>query len=395
MKIALFTETYLPHINGVVTHVKLLKEGLEKQGHTVMVVTADSGIFKHKMDGDILYCPAKRMRRFYSYSVAPPISRSRIRYIKKFNPDIIHIHNEFGIGISGIRAANYLNIPLIYTLHTMYDEYLYYVVPKRFIKAGRKLAHQYFKYLGEHADAITGPSKKCDEYFKKVGLDKHVHVIPNAVELDKFKRSDVTSLGKLEFKQKYNIPSSATLACFVGRLGKEKSVDTLLDYWAETMSDNKDIHLVIMGDGPIKEDLVQQSNLLGISHRVTFTGAIKHEELPPCLACCDIYVTASTSDTNSISMLEGMAVGLPVLQRTDPLNEEQVRNGENGFVFNNAKEMAQWLSHISSMPIEDLEELREKVSKSVLDSGAIVLADNMLKVYKDAINKKSMQKEKS
>lgn len=97
MRIALFTETYLPSINGVVTHVKTLKEGLEALGHTVLVVTADSRVNNHVIADDVMYCPAVKLKKIYNYDIAPPISKERLDKIKSFAPDIIHIHNEFGV----------------------------------------------------------------------------------------------------------------------------------------------------------------------------------------------------------------------------------------------------------------------------------------------------------
>ncbi|MDD6236104.1 MAG: glycosyltransferase, partial [Clostridiales bacterium] len=124
MKIALFTETYLPYINGVVTHVKILKEGLEKLGHKVLVVTADPHTHRYYVKDNVLHCPAKSFKRFYDYGLASPVSTRRLMYLKEFDPDIIHIHNEFGVGFSGAMIAKILKKPLVYTLHTMYDEYL-------------------------------------------------------------------------------------------------------------------------------------------------------------------------------------------------------------------------------------------------------------------------------
>ena len=385
MKIAMFTETYLPYINGVVTHVKLLKEGLEALGHEVLIVTADSSTRHHYIKDGILYCPATKFKRFYNYSVAPPISRKRIKLIEDFAPDVIHIHNEFGIGISGFRAARILRIPLVYTLHTMYDEYLYYIMPRNLVGAGKRVAHKYFKLLGEHADAITGPSKKCEEYFKLVGVNKEVHVIPNAVELNEFMPENIKESSKLNFKKKYCIPENKMIACFVGRLGREKSVDVLLNYWSKAIKESDDIHLVVIGDGPVKSELEEQAKKLKIDNMVTFTGAVMHNELPPYLAACDIYVTASLSDTNSISMLEGMATGLPVLQRLDKLNEDQVVNGKNGYVFNTPEEMANELIKVKNMPKDELDKLRQSVTQSVKNSGAITLANHLLEIYKQVI----------
>ncbi len=159
-----FPETYLPYINGVVTHVKILKEGLEKLGHEVLIVTADASARRHykRMGSSPLQ---RRIKRFYNYGVAPPISHRRLQLIEAFHPDIIHIHNEFGIGLSGVMAAKMLKVPLVYTLHTMYDDYLYYISPP--VGRHKRLSHRYFKFLAKNASALTGPSKKCEEYFRQ------------------------------------------------------------------------------------------------------------------------------------------------------------------------------------------------------------------------------------
>lgn len=381
MRVALFTETYLPYINGVVTHVKILKEGLEELGHQVLVVTADPHTRKHFVKDNVLHCPAHEFKRFYGYGVASPVSYRRLKIIEQFNPDIIHIHNEFGIGLFGISCAKILKKPLVYTLHTMYDDYLYYVAPQRLINVAKKVTHDYTRFLANRATALTGPSKKCQEYFRNAGVYKDVNVIPNAVELESFSPHNIDPAHKKAFREKYNLDDDLMLACFVGRLGREKSVDVLLDYWSKTITPEDRIHLIIIGDGPSKQELEQQAKELGIADMVTFTGKVLHDDLPPYYASCDIYITASLSDTNSISMLEGMATGLPVLQRFDELNADQVRNGVNGYVFNNPQEMALKLREIKQMSPEELKILKNSVIASVKKSGAVDLANYTLMVY--------------
>lgn len=387
MRIALFTETYLPYINGVVTHVKTLKDGLEELGHQVLIVTADKNTIHHYIEDGILHCPATCSKKFYNYSLSSPISSSRLRLIREFNPDIIHIHNEFGIGISGVKAAKRLHVPLVYTIHTMYDDYLYYVAPRPFIPAVKKAAHKYLRFLTSRADALTGPSEKCNDFVKRAGVTKHVTVIPNAVELDTFNPKNVSDKLKDEFREKYNIPKDVMLSCFVGRLGKEKSVDILLDYWAKEIKEDEKIHLVIIGDGPSKSDLEKQTEKLGISNMVTFLGKVMHDELPAYYASCDLYITASLSDTNSISMLEGMATGLPVLQRYDEVNKDQIVNGENGYTFNSPKEMADCLRMMKSKSKEELSSLKASVIESAKQHGSIALAEKLLEVYKSVLPK--------
>ena len=396
MRIALFTETYLPHINGVVTHVKILRDGLLQQGHEVLVVTADYQTRHHYIKDGILHCPAIKSKRFYGYGVASPFSRRRLKLVQNFHPDIIHIHNEFGIGLSGIFAAKQLHVPLVYTLHTMYDDYLYYVAPRHLLRAAKKVSHDYFRLLGNAATELTGPSPKCQEYFQQIGVKKDVNVIPNAVELDDFSPDRISAENKAAFRRRYQIPDDVMIACFVGRLGHEKSVDVLLDYWARTITPEDKIMLCIIGGGPVQEELEQQAKDLGIGSMVVFTGAVPHDQMPPYYASCDVYVTASLSDTNSISMLEGMATGLPVLRRYDALNEnvDQVRDGVNGYIFNSPEEMAAELRRVKNLSPEQLSILKASVIESVKRSGAEALANYTYNVYRKAMASASNPKEK-
>ena len=396
MRIALFTETYLPHINGVVTHVKILRDGLLQQGHEVLVVTADYQTRHHYIKDGILHCPAIKSKRFYGYGVASPFSRRRLKLVQDFHPDIIHIHNEFGIGLSGIFAAKQLHVPLVYTLHTMYDDYLYYVAPRHLLRAAKKVSHDYFRLLGNAATELTGPSPKCQEYFQQIGVKKDVNVISNAVELDDFSPDRISAENKAAFRRRYQIPDDVMIACFVGRLGHEKSVDVLLDYWARTITPEDKIMLCIIGGGPVQEELEQQAKDLGIGSMVVFTGAVPHDQMPPYYASCDVYVTASLSDTNSISMLEGMATGLPVLRRYDALNEnvDQVRDGVNGYIFNSPEEMAAELRRIKNLSPEQLSILKASVIESVKRSGAEALANYTYNVYRKAMASASNPKEK-
>lgn len=393
MRIALFTETYLPHINGVVTHVKSLRDGLEAMGHTVLIVTADSKTRKHYIKDNILYCPAhKASNRFYGFDLATPVSRTRLRFLRDFHPDIIHVHNEFGMGLSGVYIAKILRVPLVYTLHTMYDEYIYYIAPAPLVGVATKLSHRYVRFFAKSANAVTGPSQKCQVYIRdETGVDRQVNVIPNPVELDAFSPENITEEDKRAFRKKYGIRPDETIVIFVGRLGREKSVDVLLDYWKQEITPEDNLRLVIIGEGTELPNLKEQAKRLGIEDTVLFTGRVEHADLPPYVISGDIYVTASLSDTNSISMLEGMAAGLPVLQRYDELNQDQVRDGVNGFVFHNAAEMAAELRRVRAMSEEELRVLKASVRQSVRNSGAQNLANYICDVYNRILTEKEVE----
>lgn len=392
MRIAIFTETYLPQINGVVTHIKILKEGLEALGHTVLIVTADSKAHTHYLKDNVLHCPAHNLKRIYNLDLASPVSRTRLKYLREFRPDIIHVHNEFSIGLSGMAIAKILKVPLVYTLHTMYDDYIYYIAPKPLIPLTKKLSHRYFRMFPQNAAVVTGPSKKCQEYTYEIGSDKKVEVIPNPVELDAFAPQTSTPQQRAQIREQYHIPQDATVACFVGRLGREKSVDVLLRFWAQEMKPQDNMRLLIIGDGPEKEPLEQLAQQLGITDTVVFTGKVLHPDLPPYVHTCDIYVTASLSDTNSISMLEGMAGGLPVLQLYDELNADQVTDGVNGYMFRDAAEMGQRLRRIRDMEPEELQKLKTSVIQSVKNSGAQTLANYIQTIYYNIYQKQPPKK---
>lgn len=395
MRVALFTEAYLPSINGVVTHVKTLKEGLEALGHTVMVVTADSRVNNHVIADDVMYCPAVKLKKIYNYDVAPPISIERLDKIKNFNPDIIHIHNEFGIGISGVLIARNLNKPLVYTLHTMYDDYVYYVAKNKAMgKMVTSVTHLYAKMLGAIAAAITGPSAKVSEYFKACGVKKKIHVIPNSVELDTFTPERADKVKAAEIRKNAGFNDDDMVFCFCGRLGKEKNVTLLLEYWAKNVKAEDKLKLYILGEGPLHDQHCDEAKQLGISDMVKFAGRIEHVDLIEYYAACDAYITASLSDTCSISMLEGMAMHLPVLSLKDDLNEGQVVDGLNGYNFTNADDMYALLKKLRDMPKDELKKFGEQTRESIKTSGAIRLATDLLAVYDEAIKVSEKKKGK-
>lgn len=390
MRIALFTEAYLPYLNGVVTHVKILKEGLEELGHQVLIVTADAGANRHYIEDGVLYCPAAQIKKLYDYSIARPVSRRRLKLLDAFEPDVIHIHNEFGIGLFGVLAARSLGVPLVHTLHTMYDDYIYYVAPRPLTNVTKRMTYRYARFLAGRAQALTSPSSKALNYYKLAGVTKPVHIIPNSVETDIFSPTAATPEEKLMLRQRFGIPDEATVAIFVGRIGKEKSIDVLLKAWKEQCADNAALFLAIVGDGPFLDEYKALAAELGIKNMI-FTGRVPHEELPPYLCMADVYVSASTSEMHSISMLEGMASGLPVLQRQDPENKGQILGGVNGYIFESAEEMGERMREIADMNPGQKMMLKKSVAATVSGQNSTEIARFMLDIY--ALAAEELEKE--
>ncbi len=393
MKIALLTETYFPYMNGVTTHVKTLKDGLEALGHDVLIVTCSPTTRKHYIKDGVLYCPAKSIKSIYGFGVSYPYSKTRLKYLKEFKPDIIHIHTEFSMGLFGIWAAKKLKTTLVYTLHTAYDDYIYYVMPKVLARlVSGKILDKFLGIYAGRAKAIVGPSPKCFEYIKKTSHRRKVRILPNSVELSLFNPENVKEEEIKNLKKQLNIPEKAFICCFVGRMGTEKSVNVTLDYLAKTIDKNDNIYFLAVGDGPDLDNLKIQAKNLGIDDRVIFTGKIPHEELPKYYAISKLYLTSSLTEMNSISMLEGMAMGLPVLQRVDEINKDQIKEGKNGYFFNDETEMYKIISKLSKLSDEEYKRIKFNVEETVNQKDEKGIAQKELIVYNKAIERARLQK---
>ncbi|MCM1124990.1 MAG: glycosyltransferase [Lachnospiraceae bacterium] len=380
MQIALFTDTYLPQINGVATHVKTLKEGLEAIGHTVLVVTADTSARGHYIHDGILHCPSATLKHLYDYGAASSHSRERNRLLDSFDFDVVHIHTEFGVGWSGVETARRMKIPLFYTLHTMWEQYLHYIVPHTLVPIARKAMREYIGYYGGIADEVIGPSARVQGFLENCGVKRHVNVVPNAVELEYFSRGQADPHRVQSLRAQYGLRPEDLVLCFCGRLGQEKSIGVLLDVFAAHHRSDSYSKLVVIGDGPMGETLRKQSENLGIADSVIFTGSVPHDQVREVYACCDLFATASRSEVNSISMLEAMAMGLPVLHIVDEENPGQVQEGVNGLPFRTAEEFHEIIQNFRNNP-DTLRQMQASTVESVRLAGQEGLARRMETVY--------------
>ena len=129
MRIALFTDTYLPNINGVVTSVELLRKKLEDEGHEAYVVCTYPGLMQVKTEGRIIRIPGIEVKQLYGYSLAQPFHMMLEDELEGFHFDLVHCHTEFGVGLFGGHIAKAFHIPLVRTYHTTYEDYTHYINP--------------------------------------------------------------------------------------------------------------------------------------------------------------------------------------------------------------------------------------------------------------------------
>lgn len=387
MRIALFTETYLPQINGVVTHIKMLKDGLNALGHQAIVV-CPKAVKEYSLTDDELICPGIPIKRLYNNNVAAPYSKKREDYIKKFKPDVIHVHNEFGMGFSAIKMAKKLGIPIVYTLHSEYNKYLFYIAFPGAKKLAEKLSYKYMKYFATNVDVMISPSAKAQEYVRQIGVEKEVLVVPNNADVDAFSYDHSDAVKKAELRKEMDTPDNALVFCFVGRIGKEKSIDDLIDFWQNAEIPREKAVLWIIGGGPELENLQKKVKEAGLEDCVKFTGSLDHERIPEYLWACDFYATASLSEMHSVSMLEAMAAGLPVLQRRDEQNISQIEDGVNGFIYEDAEDFKSKIWEILGYSVLDVLNFKQRTADSMKLLGKEDLANRILEVYQMAIQKR-------
>ena len=315
-----------------------------------------------------------------------PIDAVRYRKVRAFKPDVIHIQAEWGISLFGLKTAQYLKVPLVYTLHTEYSKFFTYAVKPFMIPWATSTFAYIERYIAKHATIITSPSKKGQKYFEALGTEVHVEVIQNSVELDDFDPLLFSEEDKRKLRDSLGIAEHQKCALFVGRMGPEKSVDVLLEYWAESIRAEHNLRLVLIGGGPEDENLRNRSKKLGLESQVIFCGKIPHAQIGLYYAICDFYVTASLSEMHSVAMLEGLGSGLPVIQRLDPLNADQLQEGVNGYFFTSAQEFGGHLLSLNALDAKDMAELKRKVRESVLHTNSPkALAEKYLTQYEKAI----------
>ncbi|MEG1028031.1 MAG: glycosyltransferase, partial [Oscillospiraceae bacterium] len=254
------------------------------------------------------------------------------------------------------------------------------------------ISHKYLKNFANHAAALTGPSMKVQEFLTECGVKKSVNVVPNPVELDIFNPSNIDKEKANEIRKKYNIADNDILISFCGRLGKEKNVDMLIDFFVNEFTPEDGFKLLILGEGPCLEDFKLHAKKRNADDMIFFTGKIEHHDLPNYYGACQLYITASLSDTNSISMKEAMATGLPVIHIKDPLNKGQVEDGVNGFIYENQQQMRDILVNYKNMTDTQKEELKNSVINSVKIYGCEAVAEYLVGVYKSAIAGKYEEK---
>ena len=385
MRIGLFTDTYPPYINGVSTSVHMLKIALENLGHEVFVVTVNqkASSYDFEEDGHIIKVPGVKTG-IYDYRLTSMYPLKIAKKIKKMNLDIIHVHTEFSIGSFGRIIAKQLNIPIVATYHTYYEDYLYYITKGYFNYISKNLLKTLTQfYADKTVNSLIVPAEKIKDLFiNKYNYKKEIAVIPTGIAIERFYKENVDKKKKEEIYKSLKVDKDDFLILFVGRVAEEKNIKFLIEAHKKLVKEDNKYKLIIVGDGPDIKNLKELSK--DIKDNVVFAGKSLWEDVPCYYDIADIFVTASRSETQGLTVLEALASSTPVVCANDPSYIDAIVPGSNGFVFDTEEE---YLENIKKLRKDN--KLREEFSINARNYSenfsSSKYAKRVLDVYEKAI----------
>lgn len=321
MRIGMVVDLYKPHISGVTNVVALTKKHLESLGYDVYVFTFGSLDYQDDEE-NIIRSPGLPITDtgFYlnfSYSRA---ARELLQTM-----DIVHVHHPFISGSLIMRFCRPRGIPIVFTNHTRYDLYAQAYLPNLPGVISDTALDAYLSSFCRSCDLVIAPSRGIQRVLTGYGIIDRVVVLPNGVDIQPYIDCDQPMDRNL-----YGYEENDIVLEYVGRLGPEKNLPFLLRAFAGVVQAVDQAKLIIVGEGPEKENLEDRVNHMGLEKKVTFAGRIPYDQVPAFHAMADIFVTASASEVHPLSVIEALASGLPVIGIDSPGVGDIIDDGING-----------------------------------------------------------------
>ncbi len=391
MRIGLFTDTYPPEINGVANSTYILQRQLEAMGHDVYVITTNSqgGVASHwEEDGKVLRFKGAELKFLYGYVLTSPFHFQALQEIKKLDLDIIHDQTEFGIGIFAHMCASQLNIPLVSTYHTTYEDYTHYVNflnSKTVDSLAKKMVAKLSKLYGNSSVAVISPSEKTKDMLLKYEIRKDISVIPTGLVLDDFSPEKENPEKTVEIRSKYGFEKDDVLFVSVGRLAQEKSIDVVISCFQQAKKENIPIKLLLVGGGPDYDSLLETIKNERLQDMIKLSGPLPKDEIPDIYRAADAFISASLSETQGMTFIEALASGIPLFARFDDVLEHLITEGESGWYYSSEEEFVEKVRKFLVMSEEEKEAVKQACLKHVEPYSAKIFGEKVFKVYEDAL----------
>lgn len=379
MTILFTTDQYAPNVNGIVTHILLVREELQKRGHRVIILTPKFG-GRYKKEKDVFYLPSIPMPLRAKDLITIPFDPITERRIKKIQIDLVHNH-LFLTGFLGMNIAETKEIPAVATYHTFLRNYADWIVPW-----ARPITHPTAnwvarEYFGNH-HLVIAPSEKAVEELRQAKVKIPIHHIYNGIRLEPFYQATPTI-----FLEKFQLQKKHPLIVIVGTLEVGKNVDLAIYALHELLKKLPTAQLAIVGDGKQKKNLHRLVDALGLKKHVTITGFVDRELIASANKAADVVLFTSDTDTFPTVLIEAIASGKPIVSIRDKAVEGLVHHGENGLLTNkNPIHIAKALATIINSP--HLAQQYSKKSLSLSYKFSIEkYVDQLEKVYKSLLKK--------
>lgn len=387
MRIGLFTDAYPPFINGVATSVYMLKQGLEQLGHKVYVVTVNDESFSYKEEDGVLKIPSIPIgiMDFRQSGIYP---LKALKVIKKWKLDVIHTHTEFSIGTFARLISKQFNIPLVHTYHTMYEEYIHYITKGYFSSASKKLVEYLTLFLCDKTiDELIVPTEKAKDLFKKkYKVKRDVYVIPTGVDTTRFHKENIKRTDLINLRHDLNLKTNDFIILYVGRIAKEKSIDFLINNFNDVLKKVPKAHMVIVGDGPDMTDLMNLTHKQKLDDKITFTGRVLWKDIAKYYALANVFVTASKSETQGLTVIEALSASKIVIAKDDDAFRLVIEDKKDGFLFNNENDYVSLIEWVYKNP-KQAKEVEKNARIKADKYSPLNYAKEVVKVYNKVLNK--------
>jgi 1,2-diacylglycerol 3-alpha-glucosyltransferase len=325
MNIALLTNTFTPHVGGVARSVEAFAKAYRELGHRVLVVAPE---FEDapEYETDVFRIPAIQHFNGSDFSVVLPVPSGLSDKMEKFKPDIIHSQHPFLLGMTAVRIARTLALPLVFTHHTLYEQYTHYVPGDS--PAMKRFTIELSTRYANLADQVFAPSESIRDMLIERGVTSPVLVVPTGVSVERF------AYGKgRDFLMKNHIPEDAFVVGHMGRLAPEKNLEFLARSVVAFMRKHGEAVFLLVGTGSSQEVIEQIFAEAGMSGRLYMCGVLEKDDLADALNAMSVFAFASKSETQGMVLTEAMAAGLPVVALDAPGVREVVVDASNGRVI--------------------------------------------------------------
>lgn len=344
MKILLTTDTFYPMINGVVISTYNLYKELKLLGHDVRILTlSEDG--RERIHEDVYYLKSLNLKIYPGAKVKKPFNTDIEEKILEWSPNIIHSQTEFSTMITAKYITWKLKIPHIHTYHTMYEDYLDYIFNGKVVKP--KVMRIAIRLLLNSLDRVIVPTEKVKIALTNYNVKTDINITPTGIDLSKFKKH-VSTDERNHLLKKHHLNPQDRIMLYLGRVAEEKNIHEIISMFNNIHSEVENLKLLIVGTGPYLNHLINLCKGKNLHNKVCFTGMVSPNEVYRYYDISDVFVTASTSETQGLTYIEALCMGLPVICRYDPCIDGVIESGKNGITYKNDLEFKEAVKSIFS-----------------------------------------------